>query len=148
MTAPVAATTAARADVAPPARTLGQRIVVIATTTDHKTIGRLYLATSFAFFLVGGVLALLIRAELARPQMQLVDDQTYNELFTMHGTIMMLLFATPLFFGFANVIVPLQIGAPDVSFPRLNMFSYWLFLFGGLIVVSGFFVPGGAAAFG
>jgi cytochrome c oxidase subunit 1 len=131
-----------------PTRALGERVVAVITTTDHKTIGRLYLFTSFVFFIIGGVLALLIRAELAQPGTQIVDDQTYNQLFTMHGTIMMLLFATPLFFGFANLIVPLQIGAPDVAFPRLNMFSYWLFLFGGLIVVSGFFVPGGAAAFG
>ncbi|MCW2839866.1 MAG: ctaD [Aeromicrobium sp.] len=131
-----------------PVRNLGERVVAVITTTDHKTIGRLYLFTSFAFFIIGGVLALLIRAELAQPGTQIVDDQTYNQLFTMHGTIMMLLFATPLFFGFANLIVPLQIGSPDVAFPRLNMFSYWLFLFGGIIVVSGFFVPGGAAAFG
>ena len=69
--------------------------------------------------------------------MQFVSKEQYNQLFTMHGTIMLLLFATPLFVGFANVIMPLQIGSPDVAFPRLNMFSYWLFLFGGLIVVSG-----------
>ncbi|MGI8435169.1 MAG: aa3-type cytochrome oxidase subunit I [Nocardioidaceae bacterium] len=118
------------------------------TTTDHKLIGNLYLITSFAFFLIGGVMAMLIRAELARPGLQVVDDEIYNQLFTMHGTIMLLLFATPLFVGFANCIMPLQIGAPDVAFPRLNMFSYWLFLFGGLIVMMGFIVPGGAADFG
>ncbi|RLV55947.1 cytochrome c oxidase subunit I [Aeromicrobium phragmitis] len=132
----------------PRERTIGQKIVTILTTTDHKLIGKLYLLTSFAFFLLGGVLALIIRAELARPGSQIVGDETYNQLFTMHGTIMLLLFATPLFFGFANMIVPIQIGAPDVAFPRLNMFSYWMFLFGGLITVSGFIVPGGAAAFG
>ena len=71
--------------------------------------------------------------------------ETFNQFFTMHGTIMLLLFATPLFVGFANAIMPLQIGAPDVAFPRLNMFSYWLFLFGGLIAVCGFLTPGGAA---
>jgi len=129
-------------------RTLGQKIVMVATTTDHKVIGNLYLVTSFIFFIFGGILALLMRAELAQPGTQLVDDEVYNQLFTMHGTIMLLLFATPLFFGFGNAIMPLQIGAPDVAFPRLNMFSYWLFLFGGLIVVSGFIVPGGAASFG
>ena len=80
--------------------------------------------------------------------MQFVNDEVYNQLFTMHGTIMLLLFATPLFFGFANAIMPLQIGAPDVAFPRLNMFSYWLFLFGGLIAASGFLTPQGAADFG
>jgi cytochrome c oxidase subunit 1 len=90
----------------------------------------------------------MIRAELASPGNQLVDDETYNQLFTMHGTIMLLLFATPLFVGFANCIMPIQIGAPDVAFPRLNMFSYWLFLFGGLIASAGFLVPGGAASFG
>ena len=83
-------------------------------------------------------MALIMRAELARPGMQVLsdNDELYNQLFTMHGTIMLLLFATPLFVGFANVIMPLQIGAPDVAFPRLNMFSYWLFLFGGLIVLA------------
>src|SRR5690606_23058555 len=91
---------------------------------------------------------LVIRSELAFPGNQVVSDETYNQLFTMHGTIMLLLFATPLFFGFANVIMPIQIGAPDVAFPRLNMFSYWLFSFGGLIAASGFLTPSGAASFG
>jgi cytochrome c oxidase subunit 1 len=118
------------------------------TATDHKVIGNLYLVASFGFFLVGGLMAMVIRAELARPDLQVVNEEVYNQLVTMHGTIMMLLFATPLFVGFANCIMPLQIGAPDVAFPRLNMFSFWLFLFGGLIVVSGFLVPGGAADFG
>jgi heme/copper-type cytochrome/quinol oxidase subunit 1 len=77
-----------------------------------------------------------------------VTNEQFNQLFTMHGAIMLLLFATPLFVGFTNVIMPLQIGSPDVAFPRLNMFSYWLFLFGGLIVVGGFFTPEGAASFG
>lgn len=128
--------------------TLGQRIVRVLTTTDHKIIGNLYLSTTFAFFLIGGVMALVLRAELARPGMQFVDDDVYNQLFTMHGTVMLLAFATPLFFGFANAVVPLQIGAPDVAFPRLNMFSYWLYLFGSVIMVSGFFTPSGAASFG
>jgi cytochrome c oxidase subunit 1 len=139
-----------RPDVVGPAArpALGRRVVRLLTTTDHKTIGRLYLGTSFVFFLLAGVMALVMRAELAGPGMQLVNEERYNQLFTMHGTIMLLLFATPLFVGFANVIMPLQIGAPDVAFPRLNMFSYWLFLFGGLIVVSGFLTPQGAADFG
>nr|WP_210037160.1 cytochrome c oxidase subunit I [Pseudonocardia parietis] len=117
-------------------------------TTDPKDIGLLYLVTAFGFFLVGGAMALLIRAELARPELQFLSTEQYNQLFTMHGTIMLLLYATPILFGFANYIVPLQIGAPDVAFPRLNAFSYWLFLFGGLIVLSGFVTPGGAADFG
>ena len=119
------------------------------TTTDHKVIGNLYFVTSFVFFLLGGVMALLIRAELMAPGLQIVDNpEQYNQLFTMHGTIMLLLFATPLFAGFANAIMPLQIGAPDVAFPRLNMFAYWLYLFGGLIASAGFLTPQGAAAFG
>jgi cytochrome c oxidase subunit I len=118
------------------------------TTTDHKIVGQLYLITSFGFFLVGGLMAMLMRAELARPGLQFVSGEQYNQLFTMHGTVMLLLFATPLFVGFANVIMPLQIGSPDVAFPRLNMLSYWFCLFGGCIVMLGFLTPGGAAGFG
>ncbi len=131
-----------------PQRTLGQLASKVLSTTDHKVIGNLYFVTSFAFFLAAGVMALMIRAELAQPGTQIVSDEAYNQLFTMHGTIMLLLFATPLFAGFANAIMPLQIGAPDVAFPRLNMFSYWTYLFGGLIASAGFIVPGGAADFG
>ncbi|MGH3446551.1 MAG: cbb3-type cytochrome c oxidase subunit I, partial [Nocardioidaceae bacterium] len=115
--------------------TKGQLIVKYLTTTDHKAIGNMYLVASFGFFLVAGIMAMIIRAELARPGLQFVDDEVYNQLFTMHGTIMLLLFATPLFIGFANAVMPLQIGAPDVAFPRLNIFSFWLFLFGGIIVL-------------
>ena len=119
------------------------------TTTDHKAIGNLYFITSFIWFMLGGLMALVIRAELAEVGLQIVDnEEQYNQLFTMHGTIMLLLFATPLFAGFANAIMPLQIGAPDVAFPRLNMFAYWLYVFGGLIAALGFLTPGGAAAFG
>ncbi|WP_432588932.1 cytochrome c oxidase subunit I [Streptomyces sp. HD1123-B1] len=126
----------------------GRVVVDWLTTTDHKKIGHLYLITSFGFFLIGGVLALVMRAELARPGIQLLSQEAYNQAFTLHGTIMLLLFATPTFAGFANEIMPLQIGAPDVAFPRLNMLSYWLFLFGGLMVVCGLMVPGGGADFG
>ncbi|QKV95742.1 cytochrome c oxidase subunit I [Streptomyces sp. NA02950] len=126
----------------------GRVVVDWLTTTDHKKIGHLYLITSFGFFLVGGALALVMRAELARPGLQLVSQEAFNQAFTLHGTIMLLLFATPTFAGFANEIMPLQIGSPDVAFPRLNMLSYWLFLFGGLIVVCGLMVPGGGADFG
>ncbi|WP_062202114.1 aa3-type cytochrome oxidase subunit I [Demequina salsinemoris] len=127
----------------------GSQVIKWITSTDHKTIGYMYLVTSFGFFVIGGLLALLIRAELFAPGIQIVQSaEQYNQLFTMHGTIMLLLFATPLFAGFANVIMPLQIGAPDVAFPRLNMFAYWLYLFGGLIAVAGFFTPSGAASFG
>ena len=106
-------------------------------TTDPKDIAILYLVTSFGFFLAGGAMALLIRGELAVPGLQFLSTEQYNQLFTMHGTIMLLLYATPILFGFANYIVPLQIGAPDVAFPRLNAFSYWLFLFGGLTCCPG-----------
>ena len=119
-----------------------------ATTTDPKKLGVMYLVTSFAFFMLGGLMALLIRTELAVPGLQFLSNEQYNQLFTMHGTIMLLLYATPIVFGFANYILPLQIGAPDVAFPRLNALSYWLYLFGALITVSGFLTPGGAADFG
>ena len=135
--------------LAPRRQTVGRSIIKVITSTDHKTIGYMYLVTSFLFFSLGGILALLIRAELFQPGLQIFQSkEQYNQFFTMHGTIMLLLFATPLFAGFANVIMPLQIGAPDVAFPRLNMFAYWLYLFGGLIATAGFFTPQGAASFG
>ncbi|MEH6780166.1 MAG: cytochrome c oxidase subunit I [Rhodoglobus sp.] len=119
------------------------------TSTDHKTIGYMYLITSFFYFLLGGVMALVIRAQLFEPGLAIVaTGEQYNQLFTMHGTIMLLMFATPLFAGFANVLMPLQIGAPDVAFPRLNAFAYWLYSFGSLIAVAGFLTPQGAASFG
>ena len=127
----------------------GRTIVKWLTTTDHKVIGNLYFITSFIFFLLGGAMALVIRAELWSPGLQIVDNpEQFNQLFTMHGTVMLLMFATPLFSGFANALMPLQIGAPDVAFPRLNMFAYWLYLFGSLIAVAGFLTPQGAASFG
>src|SRR4051812_43190302 len=128
--------------------TKGSRLSAVLRTTDHKTIGLMYLTASFAFFILGGLMAMLMRAELARPGMQFLSPEQYNELFTMHGTLMLLMFATPLFFAFGNLIMPLQIGSPDVAFPRLNALSFWLFLFGSTMVVSGFFTPGGAADFG
>jgi cytochrome c oxidase subunit 1 len=131
-----------------PVRKPGAVVVTWLTTTDHKKIGSLYLISGFGFFLVAGVLAMVIRAELARPGLQIVSKEQYNQAFTMHGTMMLLMFATPLFVGFGNAIMPLQIGAADVAFPRLNMLSYWLFLFGSLIAVAGFLTPLGAADFG
>ncbi|MER7728120.1 cytochrome c oxidase subunit I [Streptomyces sp. NPDC096323] len=126
----------------------GSKLLRLLSTTDHKVIGNMYLVTAFGFFLFAGVLAMLMRAELARPGTQIVSHEQYNQLFTVHGTIMMLLFATPTFTGFANAIMPLHIGAPDVAFPRLNAFTYWVYLFGGLLVVSGFLTANGAASFG
>ncbi|WP_152346482.1 cytochrome c oxidase subunit I [Brevibacterium sp. CFH 10365] len=130
-------------------RSKGKIIVDWITSTDHKTIGYMYLIGSFFFFCVGGVMALIIRLELFEPGMQIVETkEQYNQLFTMHGTLMLLMFATPLFAGFANVIMPLQIGAPDVAFPRLNAFAFWMFLFGSIVALSGFLTPQGAASFG
>jgi cytochrome c oxidase subunit I len=126
----------------------GKNFVKWITSTDHKTIGYMYLIATFGWFLVGGLLALFLRAELTRPGMQFLSNEQYNQIFTMHGTIMLLMFATPLFVGFANVIMPLQIGAADVAFPRLNMLSFWLFMFGSVTAVAGFLTPGGAASFG
>jgi cytochrome c oxidase subunit 1 len=126
----------------------GQKVISWVTSTDHKVIGYMYLATSLFWFFLAGLMALVIRAELATPGLQFISLEQYNQMFTMHGTIMLFLFATPLFVAFGNIIMPLQIGAPDVAFPRLNMLGYWLFFFGGLIVALGFFTPGGAAAFG
>jgi cytochrome c oxidase subunit I len=118
------------------------------TTTDHKKIGILYIVTAFAFFLLSGLLALLMRAELSEPGLQLVSRQTYSELFTMHGTGMMFFFGTPVVIGLANYFIPLHIGAPDVSYPRLNAMTYWLFGLGAIIAFSGFLTATGAAAFG
>jgi cytochrome c oxidase subunit 1 len=126
----------------------GQLIYRLVTTTDHKLIGIMYMVTCFGFFFVGGLMALLLRGELARPGLQFLSNEQYNQLFTMHGTLMLLFYATPIVFGFANLVLPLQIGAPDVAFPRLNAFSFWLFLCGGLITMGGFIAPGGAADFG
>ncbi|QLY30855.1 cytochrome c oxidase subunit I [Nocardia huaxiensis] len=118
------------------------------TTTDPKVLGIMYMFTAITFFLIGGLMALLMRVELARPGLQVLSPEQFNQLFTMHGTIMLLFYATPIVFGFANAVLPLQIGAPDVAFPRLNALSYWLYLFGASMATAGFLTPGGAADFG
>src|SRR5919107_330156 len=115
----------------------GSRLSNLLRTTDHKTIGLMYLATSFAFFLIGGLMAMLIRGELARPGLQFLSPEQYNQLFTMHGTLMLLMFATPLFFAFGNLIMPLQIGSPDVAFPRVNSPGVGGSLWIGGLAVSG-----------
>ena len=143
---PVPSATAPAA--APPSYRKGSILADWLSSTDHKIIGHLYLITSFGFFMVAGLMAMIMRTQLLGPDLHVVSDQQYNELFTMHGTIMLLLFATPLFVGFANEIMPLQIGAPDVAFPRLNLLSYYMFLFGGLILLFSFLTPNGSAAFG
>ncbi len=118
------------------------------TTTDHKALGVAYIVTSMVFLLIGGALAGVIRAELAEPGLQLVSQQTYNSVFTIHGSVMVYLFAVPFGFGLANYLIPLQIGAPDLAFPRLNAFSYWLYVIGGAVMLLGFVTDGGAAGFG
>ena len=112
------------------------------TTVDHKRIGVLYGVTAFVFFLVGGIEALLLRIQLSVPNNDLIDPETYNQLFTMHGTTMIFLVVMPLSAAFFNFIVPLQIGARDVAFPRLNALSYWIFLGGGLLLNSSFIFGG------
>ena len=107
-------------------------------TTDHKKIGVMYMLTGFAFFLVGGLEALLIRTQLAVPNGHVLSPQVYNEIFTMHGVTMIFLFVMPTLTGFGNYIVPLMIGARDMAFPRLNAFGYWLVLFGGVFLNSSF----------
>ena len=119
------------------------------TTTDHKVIGLSYMITSLALFYLAGMMALVMRLQLTSPSGSVVSFQQYNELFTMHGSLMLYLFAGPFAFGgLANYIVPLQVGAPDMAFPRLNALSYWLFLSGSVTMLLGFFVAGGAADFG
>ncbi|HET8786552.1 MAG TPA: cytochrome c oxidase subunit I [Candidatus Limnocylindrales bacterium] len=114
------------------------------TTTDHKKIGQLYLVSSLVFFVIGGIQALGIRSQLAAPDMTLVDPETYNEFFTIHGTTMIFLFAMPILSGLANFVVPLQIGAIDMAFPRINALSFWLVPVGGLLIYSSY-AAGGAA---
>ncbi|HLZ71223.1 MAG TPA: cytochrome c oxidase subunit I [Dehalococcoidia bacterium] len=123
-----------------PRPSIGSRIWGVMTTVDHKVIGLLYLTTSMFFFLVGGVEALAIRSQLAKPNQHLYSAETYNALFTMHGTTMIFLVVMPMGVAFFNFIVPLQIGARDVAFPRLNALSYWLYLFGAIVINTGWFV--------
>jgi cytochrome c oxidase subunit I len=116
--------------------------------TDHKVIGMQYLVTTVIFFIVGGLLALLVRAELARPGTQFVDTQTFNGLFSVHASLMIFLFVIPAFAGLANFAVPLMLGAADMAFPRLNALSFWLLPIAGVMMVASFLVPDGAFACG
>ncbi|TML30172.1 MAG: cytochrome c oxidase subunit I [Actinobacteria bacterium] len=124
------------------------RVASWITTVDHKRIGLLYIGTSLIFFAAGGLLALLMRAQLAQANEHFVTRNTYNELFTIHGTTMIFLFIVPFWAGLANYLVPLMLGARDMAFPRLNALSYWLFLFGGLTMFLSFLASGGAAKSG
>src|SRR6202453_1677978 len=119
------------------------------TSTDHKVIGLSYMITAVVIFYLSGIMALLMRLQLTTPHSSLLSFSQYNALFTMHGSLMLYLFAGPFAFGgLANYIVPLQIGAPDMAFPRLNALSYWLYLTGTITMMMGFLVAGGAASFG
>src|SRR6201993_5639143 len=111
-------------------------------TTDHKKIGIMYLVTTFVFFFLGGIEALLMRVQLAEPNNTLLSGERFNQLLTLHGTTMVFLFVVPVMAGFGNYFVPLMIGARDMAFPRLNALSYWLLLFGGIVFYfSIFFHP-------
>lgn len=118
------------------------------TTVDHKKIGIMYVITTFSFFVIGVIIAQIMRLELAQPGGQLMNAKTYNQLFTMHGSTMIFLFIIPIGAGLGNYIVPLMIGARDMAFPRLNALSFWLLLFGGITVYIGWLVSGGAASSG
>ena len=122
------------------------RVTSWVTTTDHKRIGILYIVTSLVFFGPGGILALLMRAQLATPKEHVVSANTYDQLFTIHGTTMVFLVVVPILAGFGNYLVPLMIGARDMAFPKLNALSYWLFLFGGIVLYMSFAAKGGASA--
>jgi cytochrome c oxidase subunit I len=117
-------------------------------TVDHKRIGILYILTSLLFFVAGGIIALLMRSQLARPNEHIFTRNRYDELFTMHGTTMIFLVVVPVFAGLANYLVPLMIGARDMAFPRLNALSYWFFLLGGIVLYASWFSAGGAARAG
>ena len=116
--------------------------------TDHKVIGIQYVVTSFFFMLVGGLLAMLVRAELAAPGSQFVDANAYNGLFSVHASLMIFLFIIPVFAGLANFVLPLMIGAPDMAFPRLNALSFWMLPLAGLMMTASFLAPGGSFATG
>src|SRR5437899_6717891 len=118
------------------------------TTVDHKRIGILYIWTALGFFALGGLLALLIRSQLMTPHEHFMTKNSYNQAVTIHGTTMIFLVIVPILAGFGNFLVPLMIGARDMAFPRLNAFSYWLFLLGGIVLYASFFAKGGAAQAG
>jgi cytochrome c oxidase subunit 1 len=124
------------------------RVMSWITTTDHKRIGILYIATSLLFFVFAGLLALLIRTQLATPNADFITRDGFNQLFTMHGTAMIFFVIVPFWVGLANFLLPLMIGARDVAFPRLNALSYWLFLSAGIVFFGSFLADQGAARAG
>ncbi len=141
------ATTEVRVRAQPP-RPRPQRALDWLTTTDHKKIGIMYLFNSFSFFAIGGAMAMLMRTQLIQPNSMFLSPDLYNQIFTMHGSLMIFLVIFPLLAGFGNYFVPLQIGALDMAFPRVNALSFWLLPVGGLTMVAGFIAKGGAAAAG
>jgi cytochrome c oxidase subunit 1 len=118
------------------------------TTTNHKDIGSMYMWFSFAMFISGGIMALLIRAELFQPGLQILEPERFNQLTTLHGIVMIFGAIMPAFVGFANWMLPLQLGAPDMAFARMNNWSFWLLPPAAILLIGSFFVPGGAAAGG
>ena len=116
--------------------------------TDHKVIGIQYTVHSFFFLFVGGLMAMLMRAELAQPGRQFVDSNTFNGLFSVHASVLIFLFIIPVFAGLANYVLPLMIGAPDMAFPRLNALSFWLLPCAGVLMLCSFLAPGGSFASG
>jgi len=139
---------AVRAEPVYPANWKQGRVASWLTTVDHKRIGILYIGTALVFFAVGGVLALLMRAQLATPNEHFLTKDTYDSTMTMHGTTMIFLVVVPILAGFGNFLVPLMIGARDMAFPRLNAFSYWMYLLGGIVLYSSYFAAGGTARAG
>src|SRR6266404_9664411 len=129
-----------------PVETQQRRMLSWVSTVDHKRIGLLYLVTTFAFFLIAGLEALVMRLQLAVPHNTVLSPNVYNQLFTMHGTTMIFLVVMPALIGFANYFVPLMIGARDMAFPRLNAMSYWLLIFGGLLLHFSVLAGGAPAA--
>ncbi len=139
---------AARSDAVYPVTWKSGRLASWLVTVDHKRIGIMYIATSLLFFGAGGILAVLMRAQLTAPNQRFLTKNSYDELMTMHGTTMIFLVVVPILAGFGNFLVPLMIGARDVAFPRLNAFSYWMFLLGGIVLYASFFAAGGPARAG
>src|SRR3954469_4619039 len=139
---------AARSEAAYPVTWKSGRVSSWLVTVDHKRIGILYICTAVFFFFAGGVMALLMRAQLATPNETFLTRQRYDQVMTMHGTTMIFLVVVPILAGFGNYLVPLMIGARDMAFPRLNALSYWLYALGGVVLYLSFFAGGGSARAG
>src|SRR5947209_11372911 len=139
---------AARSEAVYPVGWKSGRVASWLVAVDHKRIGIMYIATSLMWFVAGGILAVLMRSQLATPGEKFLTKDSYNQVLTMHGTTMIFLVVVPILAGFANYLVPLMIGARDMAFPRLNALSFWLYLLGGLVLMLSFFAKGGAAQAG